>query len=174
MKKVIGVIAILALVFTSCSKEMSLQKYMVTKSGEDGFLTINVPASMLQFKDGEESEENVEALKKFKRLNVLVYKHDDSLAVDQKKEVAQIKRILENAKFNELMSVNMDGNFGVLSYSGGEEEIDEVVAFGENDMGFLIARITGDKMNVKQLAKLASSIDLSNLEEMKNINFGNN
>lgn len=173
MRKYLGIIAILAITFSSCSNEMSLQKYFATKSSKEGFLSINVPSSILELKDGENSSENIEALKSFKRLNILILKNDDSTSVDQKKEIASIEKILENGKFKELMSMNYKGQAGVLSYSGDDNNIKEVIGFGYSDKGFLLARLTGDKMTVKQLAKLASSIDFdkSNLDQLQNMNW---
>ncbi|MEN8138642.1 MAG: DUF4252 domain-containing protein [Bacteroidota bacterium] len=171
MKKYISILVIIAATLFSCSKEMSLQKYFVTKSAEEGFMSVNVPSSMLQLKEGQDNEENMEALKSFRRLNVLIYKKDENTTVNQEKEVATIERILSAGDFKELMSMNYKGHSGVLSYTGDDNQIKEVIGFGEGEEGFILLRLTGDKMTVKQLAKLASAIDFdkSNLEDLKNL-----
>ncbi len=128
---------------------------------------------MLQFKEGEMSDDNVEALKSFHRLNVLVFKNDENSTVNQKNEVETIENIISNGKFKELMSMQVKGKSGIISYSGEDNNIEEIVGFGESEEGFMLVRITGEKMTVKQLAKLVSSIDFdkTNLDDLKNIDW---
>ena len=176
MKKYIKLVFVLAfgIVFSmsSCSKEVSLQKYFVTKSAEEGFMSVTIPSSILQFKEGEDTDSNTAALKSFQRLNVLIFKKDENSVINEKQELETINSIISNTKYKELMSVNIKGQEGTLVYSGADDNINEVVGYGHSDEGFILVRLTGKDMNVKQLAKLVSSIDFdkSNLDDLKNLN----
>ncbi len=58
MKKIITLLVafILAFSFTSCNEE-SLQSYLVKSQEKSGFITFDVPASILQIKSDDVSEE---------------------------------------------------------------------------------------------------------------------
>jgi hypothetical protein len=172
MKKISALLVVLSIVLSSCSNEITLQKYFVERASNDEFISVNLPTSLLQLKEEMKDEQNMKALESFKRLNVLVFQQKDSSKVDVKAEVAQIKGIIANSNMKELMSMNMQGYYVEVMFTGDEDNIDEIVAFGTGKEGFVLGRIIGKDMNVKQVAKLASAIDFknSNLSQLQNLN----
>lgn len=172
MKKYITLLVVIVLSLSSCSNQISLQKYFVTKANDDSFMSITLPSSLLQLKDGENNEDNKEILESFKRLNVLVFKNENSSNEIQSKEIETIKGILNKDKFKELIAINTSKGTGKVVFTGNDEDIDQVVGFGYNNEGFILARVTGKNMKVKDLTKLISAIDFekSNIDDiMKNV-----
>ena len=153
-------IAVLSLY--SCKNEQSLQGYFVDSMEKSNFMSFDISTSMLNIKEIDLTEKQQKALKSLRKLNILVYKKNDSNAADFKVEKAKIDKILSQGKFAELMKVKTPYGKGSLRYYGEEDAIDEVVVYGSNDdKGFLVMRVLGDNINPADLMQVVQALEKS-------------
>ena len=103
MKKITTLIVafILAFSFTSCNDE-SLQSYLVKSQEKSGFITFDVPASILQVKSDNVSNETRETLKSIKKINVVAMLFKDN-ATKIGAEKAQLVKILKGKEYKSIM-----------------------------------------------------------------------
>lgn len=155
--------ALLGLVMLqACDKQKSVQEYYVEKQENNNFIAIDLPASMVSL-DESASEETRETLKTIKKLNVLAFKVNDSNRAEYEKEYAEVRQILKNDKYNELMRMKHEGVNVVINFEGNDEAVDEFILLAsDNSRGFALARVLGDKMQPAKIMKMA--------EDMKNLN----
>ncbi|WP_353778717.1 DUF4252 domain-containing protein [Winogradskyella sp. 3972H.M.0a.05] len=152
----------LIVAFTSCNQGPTLQTYYVDNELKPGFTTLDVPASFVDIDQTTLTEEQKEAYNSVDKLNMLAFVLDQNNEEQYKVELAKVKTILKDPKYQELMrgGNSTDGKFQI-KYIGGEndDEIDELVIFGSaNERGFALIRILGDNMNPSKLMKLSSVI----------------
>lgn len=156
----------------SCSSGASLQEYYVDSSENPNFISLDVPASILNLQEAELDETQREAFESLRKLNVLAFKINDSNYSEYEVEKAKVNAILKGNQFVELMKINSKYGKGVVKYIGDEDAIDEVILYGSSDdKGFAIIRVLGNDMNPSQLVKLVKVIqnaeyDSSNLGEI--------
>ncbi len=150
---------ILTVVLTSCNSEKSLQKYYVEKQSSDNFIAIDLPASLINLNDNV-SEESQKTIKTLKKLNILAFKLNENNEADYVRESKEIKEVLSNKKFNDLMRGKHENISFAIKYLGDEDKIDEVVIFAsESSKGFIVARILGDGMNLTDMMKLMKDVE---------------
>lgn len=161
MKKIttLTVAFLLAFSFTSCNND-SLQSYLVKTQEKSGFITFDVPASILQLKSDDVSEETKATLKSIKKVNVVALPFKNN--ADQiKAEKAELDKILKGKAYKSLMRFTEKNMKVSMYYSGEENAIDEVIMFGYSEkIGVGIARILGDGMNPSNIVKMMSDIKL--------------
>jgi len=163
------VFSLIITTLASCSDGATLQTYYVDNELKPGFTTFDIPTSILNVETVELSEQQRRAYESVDKLNVLAYKYDASNTEEFKTELAKVKQILKDPKYEELMrgGNSADGKFSV-NFIGEVDSINELVVFGTaNDRGFMIARILGDDMNAKDLMSLRTvmnEVDLENTD----------
>lgn len=159
----IAVMAVLGLLLLqACDNQKSVQEYYVEKQENNNFIAIDLPASIVSLDEGA-SEETRETLKTIKKLNVLAFRVNESNRAEYEKEYAQVKEILKNDKYNELMRMKHEGVNVVINYQGSDEAVDEFILLAsDNSRGFALARILGDKMEPAKIMKMAE--DMKNLD----------
>jgi len=150
---------ILSVLMTSCDSEKSLQEYYVEKQSNDNFIALDLPASLINLNENV-SEESQKTIKTLKKLNILAFKlnedNKDAFAIESK----EIKEVMSNKKFNDLMRGKHENVSFAIKYLGEEDEIDEIVLFAsESSKGFIIARILGDGMQPAQIIKLMKDVE---------------
>lgn len=149
----------LALSFTSCTND-SLQGYLVKSQDKKGFIAFDFPASILQVKSEDVSQETKDALASLKKVNLVALPFQDNAEV-LLTEKNTIEGILEKSSYKSLMRTKMKGFDVNLYYTGSEDAIDEVIAFGyKADAGVAIARILGENMNPALIMKMMSEVKL--------------
>lgn len=162
MKKIISIFVsaiVLTILLVSCDSGQSLQKYYVDSESNDNFISLDIPASIINLKEGV-SEEDQETLKTLKKLNVLAFKIDDENKDEYLVENKKIKEILENKNFNELMRGKHEGINFIVKYLGDDDEMDEVILYAsDNSKGFVVARVLGDGMKPAKIMKLLKSME---------------
>ena len=165
--------AVIALVFIatffSCDKGLTLQTYYVDNELKPGFTTLDIPTSFLDIEETNLTPEQKEAYKSVDKLNMLSFIVNDTNKVEYEVELAKVKTILEDPKYDELMRGGnaTDGKF-IVKIVGDPDSLDELILFGNaNDKGFAIVRILGDDMNAGHLVQLAMSLKDANFEEGK-------
>ncbi|MDP5081959.1 MAG: DUF4252 domain-containing protein [Winogradskyella sp.] len=161
------VMLLLVTALTSCNQGPTLQTYYVDNELKPGFASYDVPTSFINVEDIEMTQEQREAYESVSKLNVLTYIVADTEVASYKLELENVKTILNNPKYEELMrgGNSTDGKF-VVKFLGDLEHIDELIIFGNaNDKGFMIARILGDDMNASKLMSLQSVMQNAKFED---------
>ncbi|MDV7138543.1 DUF4252 domain-containing protein [Maribacter sp. TH_r10] len=163
MNKIVKVLSVVViLVISSCSSTQSLQEYFVDNSENPNFLSVDLPVSLLNMDKVELSEAEREALNSLKKMNVLAFKKSDTNSVEFEEEKTNVKAILKNEKFIDLMKLNTSYGKGVIKYIGNEEEIDEVIIYGDNDeKGFMLIRVLGNNMKPANLVQFMQAVQKS-------------
>ncbi|PIF01462.1 MAG: hypothetical protein CR994_01840 [Maribacter sp.] len=164
MKEAIKILLVLiVLVATSCSSPQSLQEYFVENSENPDFLSVDLPASILNLDKVDLDKVEREALNSLKKMNVLAFKKTDTNSIKFETEKARVKSILKNGKFIDLMKLNTSYGKGVVKYIGDDGAIDEIIIYGDNDeKGFVLIRVLGNNIkpeNLMQFMKAAQKSD---------------
>jgi len=156
-----GIILAFAIAFIACDSNPSLQKYYVDSKENNEFISVDLPASILELKDSEVTQEIKDVLATIEKVNFLAFQITETNKDLFDSEKAKVKEILKNPKYKQLMRMNLgDGNVSV-NYLGEENAIDEVIIFGaDNKKGFAVVRVIGENMNPTDIIKLSQEIKL--------------
>lgn len=152
--------------FLSCNNEPTLQTYYVDNELKPGFTTFDMPMSLINIENVTLTDQQKKAYKSVDKLNMLAFKLDTENTLEYKTELQNVKTILKDKKYEELMrgGNNTDGKF-VVKFLGDVERIDELIILGSaNDKGFMVARILGDDMNAQDLMSLRTVMDKVDFE----------
>ena len=161
MKKIKIIIAsfTMALLLASCTSN-TLQGYLVKSQEKSGFITFDIPASILQLKSDDVDEETKKALNSLKKVNLVAFPFNDN-ASEIEKERKEIEGILTNSKYKSLMRFTESKIKISIYYSGTGDAIDEVIAYGyAADKGVGIARILGENINPSKIVKMMKDVKL--------------
>jgi len=154
---------VVLLLVGACSSTQSLQEYYVDNSENPNFISFDVPASILRLEKANLTASQKEAIGSLNKLNILVFKKSKENEADFVAEKTQVKAILKNKKFTELMKMNTSFGKAKIIYLGDEDAIDEVVIYGDNeDKGFAVVRVLGNNMNPAHLVDLIKVMEKSN------------
>ncbi|MFS4483217.1 DUF4252 domain-containing protein [Hyunsoonleella sp. 2307UL5-6] len=169
MKRTVIVLSLalfLNLVFISCNSEPSLQRYFVDHQEQPGFIAQDLPISMVEIDKTEFTEAQQEAFKSVRRLNFLGFNVDDTNTVNYEAELSNVRSILKQEQYKDLMEFSDKGRKILVKYIGDEEEAEEVVVFGSaGNMGFAVVRILGDDMSPEKMMTLAEVLNKANVDE---------
>jgi hypothetical protein len=159
--KLTGIIFAIAFITIACDTNPSLQKYFVESKENDAFIAVDLPASILQLKNNEVSEDVKNTLNTISKINFLALPVTATNLDLFNSEKEKVKAILKNPKYKQLMRMKFgEGNVSV-NYLGEEEAIDEVIIFGsDNEKGFAIVRVTGENMNPSEIMRISQEIKL--------------
>jgi len=163
----------LAALFIGCSSEPSLQKYMVKNSESVDFIAVDFGSDILKISESQLNSEEKEALKAFKKINVLAFKKtadNDALYQKERQEVQAILK--ENSDYEKLFSFGK-GSEGVSVFCLGKEDtFEEFVIFGSQpESGFAIVRILGKKMTPTHIMTMMSVLKKADFdtEQLKSL-----
>lgn len=163
MKKLL--FSLLLMSFIACEKEPSLQKYFVEKTESTDFISVDMSPSILNIKPDALSIEQQEALKTFKKMNILAFKINEENKTKFDGERTKVKEILKNEKYQELMKFGSGKEGASIYFVGKDDAIEEFVLYGSKDEnGFAVVRILGDKMNPEDLMTLLSALQKSDID----------
>lgn len=160
------VMVILVATFYSCDQNPSLQTYFVDHQEQPNFLSVDLPITMLKIDENKLSSDQKAAYRSVKKLNMLAYKTDSLDQKDYNSELAKVKAILDDKKYEELMRGGnpTDGKF-IIKYIGKDDDIDEFILFGSaNDKGFAVVRVLGNDMDPNKLMTLTSVLGSGNMD----------
>jgi len=161
--KKLSFIILATLVLVACNKQRTVQEYYVQKQESDNFISIDLPASLLKVEEGA-SEETKKTMATIKKLNILAFKVNETNAAEFKTELAEVKSILKGDNYTELMRMKHEGINIVINYQGTDDAIDEFLLLASNnEKGFALARILGDKMQPEKIMKMAE--DFKNIDK---------
>lgn len=161
------VLLLLAILATSCNQGPSLQAYYVDNQEKPGFLSLDVPTSFLNVDTSELSKDQLEAYQSINKLNMLAYKIDTENMDSYKLELEQVKSILDDDKYEELIrgGNNQDGKF-MVKFTGDIENVDEFILFGNaDDKGFAIVRVLGKNMSADKIMNLSQVFENANVDD---------
>ncbi|MXN90275.1 DUF4252 domain-containing protein [Flavobacterium sp. Sd200] len=172
MKKLVCTLAVAVMLFASCESKPTLQKYFVEKSESKDFAAIDIAPSFIKTDKLKLSAEEKAALESLHHLNLLVYSAKDSNTTAYDKELNNVKNLIKDDSYDELIKFNRDGMGASISTKGEGEHIEEFIILANNKgAGFGVARVTGDDMtpaNVMTIVNLLQKADL-NMEQFKPI-----
>ncbi|MDT0557681.1 DUF4252 domain-containing protein [Ichthyenterobacterium sp. W332] len=169
------VLGILVVAFTSCNQNPTLQTYYVDNELRPGFTTLDIPTSFVGLDEKELTPEQLDAYESVDKLNMLAFVLDENNKENYEVELAKVKTILENPKYEELMrgGNTTDGKF-VIKLLGEEDDIDEIILFGSaNERGFALVRILGNSMNPEHIMSLASALESKDFKDTDMTQFTN-
>jgi hypothetical protein len=163
MKKIL--FSLLLMSFIACEKEPSLQKYFVEKTESTDFISVDMSPSILNIKPDALSVEQQEALKTFKKMNILAFKINEENKTKFDGERTKVKEILKDEKYQELMKFGSGKEGAAVYFVGKDDAIEEFVLYGSKDEnGFAVVRILGDKMNPEDFMTLLSALQKSDID----------
>lgn len=177
LKTTIGLV-FLALAFTSCSEEKSLQAYLVDRQEDPNFVKFDVPASLITEDNSFLNQEQKEVLATVHKLNIMAYpiKSGDSVQA-QADYLAQkdiIKGILDQQKYQTLIKFGSPTQGASLKFVGETDAIDELIIFAsDEERGFAVFRLTGDKMDPEKMINMMKDIENGDLDLQQMNGFGN-
>ena len=168
IKNLTGMILMVA-ILQSCNQGESLQHYYVDNQEQPNFLSIDVPVSMLNLDKTQLTQDQNDAYKSIQKLNMLAYKVKPDQQMEYEKELAKVKTILNNPKYEELVRGG-DSEVGTFSIRilGDEDDVEEFILFGNSeDKGFAVVRVLGSDMNPNKIMSLFSALDKANIDDSK-------
>lgn len=156
---------VLVTALVSCNQGPTLQTYYVDNELKPGFTSVDIPTSLLNIKETSLTDEQKEAYESVDKLNMLAFVIDENNKAEYEMELAKIKTILKDPKYEELIRGGTDEGKFVVKFLGDIEDIDELVVFGNSeDKGFAIVRVLGDDMNANKLIKLANVLQNADIK----------
>jgi hypothetical protein len=162
------VLLCLALAFTSCKKEDSIQTYFVEHQERPDYSVVDISSSLLDLKGAGLNKEEQEALDSFDKLHVLLYKATDSTQADYEKELKSINKVFKNEAYPELFVFNDNGMRFKIHTVGESEEVDEILVLANSSqMGFVAIRVLGNDMDATKMATLVSKLQSSEVNNDK-------
>ncbi len=143
----IGVLAAM-LLLVSCASQQSLQEYYVDNQENPNFISVSIPATVLNLNEDELTDKEKEAIGSLRKFNVLAFRLKEENQDVYKTERRKVREILSNDEYTDLMKINTKEGKGVLKYLGEANAIDELILFGDSkEQGFILVRILGKNMN---------------------------
>ncbi|GAA3653787.1 DUF4252 domain-containing protein [Flavivirga jejuensis] len=159
-------ILFIAVILVSCGNGASLQHYFVDNQESNNFISQDIPISMVKLDKSNFTEEQNEAFNSVRRLNFLGYKTTEADTETYQVELAKVKTILSDSKYNDLLEFSDKGRKVIVKYIGTDDEADEVVVFGSSkELGFGIIRVLGDDMSPDKMTILFTALQTANIDE---------
>lgn len=152
-------------VLVRCNNGATLQRYFVDNQESGNFTAVDLPISIVNLDESKLTETQKEAYHSVKRLNFLGYKLDENNVESFNTELAKVKTILKDKKYNDLIEFNDKQAKVIVKYLGDDENADEFVVFASSkDMGFGIVRVLGDHMSPEKMMTLVDAMKNSDID----------
>ena len=162
----VGLILIVAMSFISCNSNKSVQQYFLEKQSSPDFISLTLPASILNIAVDSLAAEEQDAVNSLKKLNVLVYHSPEGASDRFTKEEEEVTAVLNNSKYQDLISAHTPMGSGTIMFLGAESTIDEFLAFGSDlRQNFILIRVLGDDMNPKHIKPFITALQQSDINE---------
>ncbi len=168
----ITIIAFVAGILTvACDTKPSLQKYYVDSKENNAFISVDLPANIIELKDENVTEEVKNTLKTIKKVNFLALQVDETNKELYNAEKEKVTEILKNPDYKQLMRFKTAQGNVTVNYLGTEDAINEVIIFGsDSKRGFALVRVLGENMNPADIMGMAQEIKLDgNSQQFKQL-----
>jgi len=160
MKKAVIVLSVLA-IFISCNQQKTIQTYIVEKQDKPGFMSVDLPMSLIQLNTDKAPLEVKEAYGSIKKVNVLglPYLNNNEAYEIEKKAILSI--LNNSTLYKNLMKMDMNGMSVSIYYNGDANDINEVIVFGySKKIGVGVARVIGNHMNPTKITQMAEYLKI--------------
>lgn len=165
MKSTLYVLAIAAVLFASCESKPTVQKYFVEKAEAKNFVALDIAPSFIKTDSLQLSAEEKTALKSIHNLNILAFKANDTNAVTYQKELTNVKALLKDDSYDELIKFNRNGMGASISTKGEGEHIEEFIILANNtETGFGVVRVSGEDMTPTNVMTIVGLLQKANLD----------
>ena len=173
MKKAVIVLSVLA-IFISCNQQKTIQTYIVEKQDKPGFMSVDLPMSLIQLNTDKAPLEVKEAYGSIKKVNVLglPYLNNNEAYEIEKKTLLSI--LNNSTLYKNLMKMDMNGMRVSIYYNGDANDINEVIVFGySKKIGVGVARVIGNHMNPTKITQMAEYLKIDpnqlNLQQFEQV-----
>jgi len=96
----------------------------------------------------------------------LVYHSPEGASDRFTKEEEEVTAVLNNSKYQDLISAHTPMGSGTIMFLGAESTIDEFLAFGSDlKQNFILIRVLGDNMNPKHIKPFITALQQSDINE---------
>ena len=162
---------IIGIVLCCCSSAPSLQTYFVDNQEKNGFISIDVPISVLGLESIEMSSSEKEALSSISKFNILSFSLDSINHTKYSEELLKINQLFTNSSYERIISLGnpKDGKVRVYTVDNNGFLKEIVIFVNSNKTGFAIIRVLGNEMELEKflkLRRLLNEIDLSKLTKI--------
>ena len=171
MKKAVIVLSVLA-IFISCNQQKTIQTYIVEKQDKPGFMSVDLPMSLIQLNTDKAPLEVKEAYGSIKKVNVLglPYLNNNEAYEIEKKAILSI--LNNSTLYKNLMKMDMNGMRISIYYNGDANDINEVIVFGySKKIGVGVDRVIGNHMDPFKITQMAEYLKIDpnqlNLQQFK-------
>jgi hypothetical protein len=173
MKKAVIILSVLA-IFISCNQQKTIQTYIVEKQDKPGFMSVDLPMSLIQLNTDKAPLEVKEAYGSIKKVNVLglPYLNNNEAYEIEKKAILSI--LNNSTLYKNLMKMDMNGMRISIYYNGDANDINEVIVFGySKKIGVGVARVIGNHMNPTKITQMAEYLKIDpnqlNLQQFEQV-----
>ena len=162
MKKLLFIFSlILAGTSMQSCKQDSIQQFFIDSQEKEEYIVFDMPISLFSSGQDHLNEADQAVLNSVKKVNfvALTKKNADDILLQS--ELQRVKTILNNSEYQEIMQMNQE-NMGIAVYFIGEEDaIEEMILVAhQKEMGFGVARLIGEDMNINELMNLSQKIKI--------------
>jgi hypothetical protein len=162
--KVITISLVAMTLLTSCNQKDTLQDFYVEHNDKPGYISTSIPKGIIGIDESKLSEEAARAYNSIDKVSLIAMPINEENMVEFQTETAKLDVIFKDVKYKLLMSHNKGGTNFKMMYDGTQDAIDEIIVYGKSEqMGFGVARVLGNDMNIGSIMKMMSEMDKQNI-----------
>lgn len=159
-------ILLVAILLVGCKQKETLQTYIVDHQESPSFITVDIPTSIVNYKNANLSESEIEAYQSIEKLNFLGFKLDSTNKDVYNAEIAKLTKLLSDKKYIELSELNLQGAKMHVKYIGENDIAEEFIVFGSSkDFGFGVLRVLGKDMKPEKLFRLLETFNKAEVDD---------
>jgi hypothetical protein len=144
----------LVVILSSCENKESLQQYYVANQDNKQFVALDLPVSYFIKEDSLNTTQK-NSLKTIRKINLLALPKSEVDKEAFEKEKVKISNLFTDKQYHLLMKFEDGDGHLEIYYTGQEDSVEEIVAYGYNDKkGLGLARLLGDEMHPNDIAAL--------------------
>jgi hypothetical protein len=155
---------------SSCETKPTLQKYFVKNTESADFVAVDIAPSVINIDKAKLTLDEKAALASFDKMNILAYKTDSTHFEKYDQEITEVKLLLKDQNYQQLMKVGSGSDGAVIYFVGDATHIDEfVVLASKKENGFAVVRVLGDDMSpthIMNMMQLLRKTDIK-LDQLK-------
>lgn len=163
----------IGIVLCCCSSATSLQTYFVDNQEKNGFMSIDVPISVLGLESVEMNSSENEALNSISKFNILSFSLDSINYAKYSEELLRINQLFINSSYEKIISLGnpKDGKVRVYTIDNNGYLKEIVIFVNSNKTGFAIIRVLGNEMDLEKIFKLRRLLNEIDLSKLTKIDF---